>query len=84
MIDTTGLYLENYGIYKDLIINEGIDIDVRDFTKENFDSHFYSILKYKKCKVGIILIFSYWLLQLNFSEQKCLILLYFQDFLNMI
>ena len=44
MIDTTGLYLENYGIYKDLIINGGIDIDVRDFTKENFDSHFYSIL----------------------------------------
>ena len=44
MIDTTNLYLENYGIYKDLIINEHIEIDVRDFTKENFDSHFYSIL----------------------------------------
>lgn len=44
MIDTTDLYLENYGIYKDLILNERIDIYTNDYTVENFDSHFYSVL----------------------------------------
>lgn len=45
MIDTTDLYLENYGVYANLLLNGYIDIDVRDYKPETYnEEHFFPIL----------------------------------------